>query len=78
MQHKSRMTGNRPIPAVVLTTLLLATTLTACTLQTTGTTPANRTPAPDFTLADHTGQEVSLSRLTGAGPVVVVFIRGPW
>ncbi len=34
--------------------------------------------APDFTLADHTGQTVSLSELTPGGPVLLVFYRGYW
>ena len=33
-------------------------------------------PAPDFTLADYHGQEVSLSRFKGHQPVLLVFNRG--
>lgn len=34
--------------------------------------------APDFTLKDTEGQEVSLSSLLGDGPVVITFYRGNW
>ena len=34
--------------------------------------------APDFTLPDATGQQVSLSELLSKGPVVMVFYRGEW
>ena len=34
--------------------------------------------APDFTLPDATGEEVRLSDLTAAGPVVISFYRGGW
>ena len=33
-------------------------------------------PAPDFTLADYRGQEVSLSQFKGRQPVLLVFNRG--
>jgi len=33
---------------------------------------------PDFTLPDHTGNDVSLSSLLARGPVVVSFYRGGW
>ena len=33
-------------------------------------------PAPDFTLADYHGQEVSLSQFKGHQPVLLVFNRG--
>jgi peroxiredoxin len=35
-------------------------------------------PAPDFTLPDATGNQVTLSRLLAAGPVVLTFYRGDW
>jgi drug/metabolite transporter (DMT)-like permease len=35
-------------------------------------------PAPEFTLADHTGQPVSLSEVHRTGPVLLVFYRGHW
>jgi peroxiredoxin len=35
-------------------------------------------PAPDFTLPDHNGDEVSLSGLLRDGPVVLIFYRGEW
>jgi len=34
--------------------------------------------APDFTLADHEGQEITLSKARGKSPVVLVFYRGYW
>ena len=34
--------------------------------------------APDFTLKDTEGREVSLSTLLGDGPVVLTFYRGKW
>jgi cytochrome oxidase Cu insertion factor (SCO1/SenC/PrrC family) len=34
--------------------------------------------APDFTLKDTQGREVSLSKLLGDGPVVLTFYRGKW
>jgi len=34
--------------------------------------------APDFTLPDATGKQVSLSRLLQQGPVVITFYRGEW
>jgi peroxiredoxin len=34
------------------------------------------TPAPDFTLTDQHGAEVHLADALGAGPVVLVFLRG--
>jgi cytochrome oxidase Cu insertion factor (SCO1/SenC/PrrC family) len=34
--------------------------------------------APDFTLKDTQGREVSLSKLLGDGPVVLTFYRGIW
>ncbi len=34
--------------------------------------------APDFTLRNTTGQEVSLSQLLSKGPVVLGFYRGRW
>jgi len=33
-------------------------------------------PAPDFTLTDQHGTEVHLADASGAGPVVLVFLRG--
>ena len=35
-------------------------------------------PAPDFTLPNATGQEVSLKALLARGPVVLSFYRGRW
>lgn len=45
--------------------------------------PASRTPqpgqmAPDFTLPDQCGDEVTLRERLARGPVVVVFFRGAW
>jgi hypothetical protein len=34
--------------------------------------------APDFTLKDTEGQDMSLSTLLGHGPVVLTFYRGNW
>jgi hypothetical protein len=34
--------------------------------------------APDFTLKNTEGQDVSLSTLIGDGPVVLTFYRGKW
>lgn len=34
--------------------------------------------APDFTLPNPSGEQVSLSRLLAQGPVVVTFYRGTW
>jgi peroxiredoxin len=34
--------------------------------------------APDFTLPDATGKEVTLSQVLAAGPVVLSFYRGSW
>ena len=34
--------------------------------------------APDFTLPDPNGEQVSLSHLLAQGPVVVTFYRGTW
>ena len=34
--------------------------------------------APDFTLEDSRGEEVSLQRLREKGPVVLSFFRGDW
>ena len=34
--------------------------------------------APDFTLQDHNGEDVSLDSLLVNGPAVVVFYRGHW
>ena len=34
--------------------------------------------APDFTLADQSGQKVTLSDARRTGPVVLVFYRGYW
>ena len=33
-------------------------------------------PAPDFTLTDQHGNEFTLAEALGAGPVVLVFLRG--
>ncbi len=33
-------------------------------------------PAPDFNLTDQHGQEFRLADALGAGPVVIVFLRG--
>jgi peroxiredoxin len=35
-------------------------------------------PAPDFTLPDPQGRDVSLGRLLEAGPAIVTFYRGGW
>jgi len=35
-------------------------------------------PAPDFTLPNAAGQDVSLKDLRGRGPVVLSFYRGRW
>ena len=35
-------------------------------------------PAPDFTLPNGTGQEMSLKVLLARGPVVLSFYRGRW
>jgi len=35
-------------------------------------------PAPEFTLADQRGEQVSLAELLRDGPVVLVFYRGEW
>ncbi len=35
-------------------------------------------PAPDFTLPNAAGQEVSLKALLARGPVVLSFYRGRW
>lgn len=40
--------------------------------------PAVGTALPPFVLPDHDGRLVTLAGLLGAGPVVVVFHRGPW
>ena len=34
--------------------------------------------APDFTLPDHAGKDVRLSKLLARGPVVLSFYRGRW
>ncbi|XOK63102.1 peroxiredoxin-like family protein [Paenibacillus elgii] len=34
--------------------------------------------APDFTLIDHIGNEITLSEETAKGPVVLIFYRGGW
>lgn len=34
--------------------------------------------APDFTLPDHTGRQVTLSEAWSRGPVLLVFYRGHW
>jgi hypothetical protein len=34
--------------------------------------------APDFTLPNTSGEQVTLSRLLARGPVVVTFYRGTW
>ena len=34
--------------------------------------------APDFTLRNTSGQEVSLSRLLSKGPMILSFYRGRW
>jgi peptidoglycan/LPS O-acetylase OafA/YrhL len=34
--------------------------------------------APDFTVADHTGKQVSLAEMRRGGPVLLVFYRGFW
>ena len=34
--------------------------------------------APDFTLANHTGEQVTLSQTLSAGPVLLLFYRGYW
>ncbi len=40
--------------------------------------PAVGAPAPDFTLPDAHGEDVTLSTLLAKGPIVVVFYRGAW
>jgi peroxiredoxin len=35
-------------------------------------------PAPEFTLPDQRGEQVSLSELVREGPVVLIFYRGEW
>ena len=35
-------------------------------------------PAPEFTLPDAAGRQVSLTGLRGRGPVVLSFYRGRW
>ncbi|MBV9940489.1 MAG: AhpC/TSA family protein [Solirubrobacterales bacterium] len=35
-------------------------------------------PAPDFSLPDHKGDDVRLSKLLLSGPVVLIFYRGAW
>jgi hypothetical protein len=40
--------------------------------------PPARASAPAFTLAAHTGEQVSLADLTKSGPAVLVFYRGYW
>jgi hypothetical protein len=39
---------------------------------------ATSAPAPDFTLASHTGAPVTLTSALANGPVVLVFYRGHW
>lgn len=34
--------------------------------------------APDFTLADHQGQKITLSEARAKSPVIIVFYRGYW
>jgi cytochrome oxidase Cu insertion factor (SCO1/SenC/PrrC family) len=34
--------------------------------------------APDFTLEDQNGENITLSRIRGTGPTVLAFYRGNW
>jgi succinate dehydrogenase hydrophobic anchor subunit len=43
-----------------------------------GSPPAAGEAAPDFTLTNHAGEQVTLSRTLSAGPVLLVFYRGYW
>ncbi len=57
----------------------VAVLLSSCaSLSTQGTTLVDSDVAPEFTLSDHAGREVSLNALREGGPVVLVFFRGPW
>ncbi len=47
-------------------------------LHTRGPSVEVKETAPDFTLTDHRGNEVSLDSLLEKGPAVLVFYRGYW
>jgi cytochrome oxidase Cu insertion factor (SCO1/SenC/PrrC family) len=69
--------------ATVLQLIALCAVSSLFTSQTV-TVPARTSPvavgeiAPDFTLADHKGQKVTLSEARTKSPVVLVFYRGYW
>lgn len=74
------MTGRFPFPARRGAALVLAAAffagVTAAAAKTGEAGPKVGDEAKDFELADLAGGKVKLSKLTGAGPVVLVVLRG--
>lgn len=60
----------------ILVSLIVLGVGPACRIRSSSTPLDVDQRAPDFTLPNHTGQQVSLSSLTEAGPAVLVFNRG--
>jgi cytochrome oxidase Cu insertion factor (SCO1/SenC/PrrC family) len=58
----------------------IALTVLSCNWRLRTRTPAvgEAKPAPEFSLPDHRGNQVSLATLVENGPAVVVFYRGHW
>lgn len=69
---------------VLLVTVLPCAAQPSATIQQSATTSARTSPlgvgdlAPDFTLEDQQGRNVTLSSARGKRPVVIVFYRGYW
>lgn len=67
----------RTIVVSILIAIALVNATTARS-QTRAKSVAVGDTAPDFTLVDHHGKNVTLSESKGKNPVVVVFYRGYW
>ena len=57
---------------------LASLALTLGCLRTRTPSVATNSPAPQFSLPDSTGKQVSLAELTANGPAIVTFYRGYW
>jgi cytochrome oxidase Cu insertion factor (SCO1/SenC/PrrC family) len=70
--------GTLRIQATLIQLIVLFTMATAFGSQSRTSPLAIGEMAPDFTLADQSGQSVTLSAARGKSPVVLVFYRGYW
>lgn len=66
------------IPALLIATMLIAPPSTRTADETLSSALNVGAKAPDFTLTDATGTEVTLSELLTTGPVVLTWYRGGW